>query len=541
MQKLAIRKTAGLTALIMTLSLMLPIFAYAAALVVKGDYNPETDELEIVLRVDKDVYAAEGDSIPVVVYSGDTVIGTIYLTYAEGYAEDGYYYYVYKKKAAEDDLDLKGYDAVHINVYSNSNDSVPLATYQLSDGDEPGDKPGDGDEPGDKPGDGGSGGGSAPSTGGNSGTVNANPDGSVNADLLKETLKSGSATIRISGEVAKLPASALTAGGVVTIVSDLGSYELPLDELDLEALAEQLGVKLDELYIVVTIAELKGDDKAAAEAAIAAAGGKAVSPIVNFKLEAVAGDKSVEIKKFSKLVKRTVKLTGEGSNLVGVRIKNGSANPVLTKVGEGEAAIYSTTNSIYAAIDVAPKSFADLVNHWAEKDVNKLASKLIVNGTGADKFEPKRDVTRAEFAAMIVRALGLEATGPASFSDVAASAWYADAVAAAAEAGIVKGYANGTFRPNDKITRQELAAMVVRAQKLAGRDVSLSSSEIATLLGGYKDADKISAWARAELAAAIKSGIVNGTSSKTVSPTSAANRAEAAVMILRLLDNVDFI
>jgi len=520
MKKLAIRKTAGLMALIMTISLLIPVIAYAASGFYKVDYDYTSGTITGEVYVDDAVYDA--------VYNGNGKIWikigkvdqVVYATYVR--AENGLYYYTFTvsgdtyKNLSNFNLDL---------YYSGS--STALATYTLAGA--PIIVP---------PIFGGIGGGVTTPT---DGVVKANPDGTVDANALKKALESGSATVEISGEVAKLPASALTEGGVVTVVSPLGSYELPLDELDLEALAEELGVSIDDLWIVVTIAELEGAAKAAAEAAIESAGGEAVSAIVDFKLEAVAGDKSVEINKFSKFVKRTLNLTDEGDNLVAVRIKGNTVNPIPTKVGEEDAAFFSNSNSVYAVIDVAPKSFSDLRNHWGVKDIHTLANKLIVNGTGAGKFEPKRDVTRAEFAAMIVRALGLQASEAANFSDVASSAWYADAVAAAAEYGIVKGDGTGKFRPTDKISRQEMAAMVIRAQELAGVEVVLSNSEVAAVLAGFKDAGQIGSWARAELAAAIESGVVAGTTAHTVSPNATATRAEAAVMIIRLLNNADFI
>jgi len=530
MKRLAIRKTAGLMALIMTISLLLPVIAHAAVEFVKKEYSPVSGQSTIVLRVTEDTYNAEGfegkDTVSILVYTNRVQLGLYDLVYSPDYAKDGAYYYVLGTRQPQ----LQSVtESVYLNLYSPADANVLLATYQLN-----------AVYPIFPPIFGGGGGVDTTPT---DGVVKASPDGTVDANALKEALKSGSATVEISGDVAKLPASALTEGGVVTIVSELGSYELPLDELDLEALADELGIfSLDDLVIVVTIAELEGADKEAAEAAIEAAGGNAVSAIVEFKVEAVAGNATIEIAKFGQFVKRTLALTGTGDNLVGVRInEDGTVSPVPTQVGKDEVVVYSNSNSVYAVIDVAPKSFSDLVNHWAKDEVTALANKLIINGTGAGKFSPKRDVTRAEFAAMIVRALGLKASGEANFSDVASSAWYAEAVAAAAEAGIVNGYTDGTFRPNNKITRQELAAMVVRAQKLAGLDVDLSDAEVAGLLSGYKDAGQIGAWARAELAAAIESGIVQGTSANTVSPTASANRAEAAVMIYRFLGNVDFI
>ncbi|AGA59926.1 putative S-layer protein [Thermobacillus composti KWC4] len=529
MKALIQRKTAGLLALMMAMSLLLPIVSYAAGF---RDVTSNNGNVTGTVYIPKSVYDANQDARNVIIHvyapNGD-FLGTV----------DGVYRGVYQGVYNNSITDVVYYDfsvssAAYINYsslqfkYFYPGATTADAVYG----------PIDRNYPVVPPIFGGIGGGVTTPT---DGVVKANPDGTVDANALKKALESGSAIVEITGEVAKLPASALTGGGVVTIVSPLGSYELPLDELDLEALAEELGVSIDDLWIVVTIAEPEGAAKAAAEAAIESAGGEAVSAIVDFKLEAVAGDKSVEINKFSKFVKRTLNLTGEGDNLVAVRIKGNSVNPIPTKVGEEDAAFFSNSNSIYAIIDVAPKSFSDLRNHWGVKDIHTLANKLIVNGTGAGKFEPKRDVTRAEFAAMIVRALGLQASGEAGFSDVASSAWYAEAVAAAAEAGIVKGDGTGKFRPTDKITRQELAAMVVRAQELAGVEIDLSNAEVAAVLTGFKDAGQIGSWARAELAAAIESGVVAGTTANTVSPNATATRAEAAVMIIRLLNNADFI
>jgi len=529
MKALIQRKTAGLLALMMALSLLLPIVSYAAGF---RDVVGNNGRVTGTVYIPKSVYdsSEEAKNVVIHVYSEDgAALGIV----------NGVYRGVYQGVYDNNVVDVVYYDFVVPSTEWSTYGSLKFR-YFYPGATEPGAEYGPVSRnyvPFVPPVFGGGGGGPSQSDG----AVKANPDGSVDANALKKALESGSATVEISGEVAKLPASALTQGGVVTIVSELGSYELPLDELNLEALAEELGVSIDGLTIVVTIAELQGADKAAAEKAIESAGGEAVSAIVEFKLEAVAGGQSVEINNFSQFVKRTLNLTGEGDNLVAVRITGNTVNPVPSKADDEAVAIFSNSNSVYAVIDVAPKSFSDLANHWAVKDITTLANKLIVNGTGAGKFEPKRDVTRAEFAALIVRALGLQASGAADFSDVPASAWYADAVAAAAEYGIVKGDGTGKFRPTDKITRQELAAMVVRAQALAGVEVDLSSTEVAALLAGFKDAGQIGSWARAELAAAIESGIVNGTSANTVSPTATATRAEAAVMIIRLLNNADFI
>jgi hypothetical protein len=520
-RKLAIRKTAGLMALIMSISLVLPIIAYAASGFSKVEYDPAQGSITGEVYVDAAVYGAKpGEKVWIKINLG-SVSGVVYATYVK--KEGDRYYYTFSVT----DSVYMNKDRFQLDLYYGESASLGSYTVERKSGD-------DNTNP------------IAPyippSSVSDSGVVKANPDGTVDANALKKALESGSATVEISGEVAKLPASALLGGGVVTIVSELGSYELPLEELDLEGLAEELGVALDDLVITVSIVELQGEAKEQAEQAVQAAGGKVVSKIVDFRIEAVAGDNSTEVTKFGVFVKRSLEATEEADNIVAVRIlEDGTVVPVPTKAADGKYEIYSNTNSVYALISVEPKSFSDLTNHWAAKDITTLANKLIVNGTGADKFEPGRNITRAEFAAMIVRALGLQATEAADFSDVPASAWYADEVAAAAEYGIVKGDGTGKFRPTDTITRQEMAVMVIRAQALAGKEVVLSADEIAAVLGGYSDAGQIGSWAQAELAAAIDAGIVRGTSDNTVTPNATATRAEAVAMIIRLLGNVDFI
>lgn len=513
MNKFFTRKTAGLLALMMTVSLLLPIIAFAA----KGFTNLSHDGSTVTGRVYTDVYSP-GYSPVIAVYDKngnrlDVAVNVTYVNYQD--AEGNYYYDISANVSTYNST----YFPLNVRYFYSASDSVYVEGTVAQ--------------------------GSSPSPGfvffPGAGDISVGTDGKVPAGPLKSALADGSATVRISGDVAHLPASALTAGGVVTIVADGASYELPLDELNLEELAKELGVEIDGLTISVTVAELTGDAKASAEAAVKTVDGEVIGGIFEFKIEAVAGDKKVEVNNFSKFIKRTIKLTGTASNAVAVRITGDEVASVPAMVYSTEAALYSKSNSVYTVINVEAKTFADLAGHWSQDEVEALASKLIVEGTGADKFEPTRAITRAEFAAMIVRALGLEANGSTDkFSDVASSAWYAGAVAAAADAGIVQGDTAGTFRPSAVITRQELAAMVVRAMKVAGKEVTLTDAEVSAALAPFADAGKLG-WAKAEVAAAVNAGIIEGQSATSVAPLANANRGEASAMVLRLLTNVGFI
>ncbi|MEW6572995.1 MAG: S-layer homology domain-containing protein [Bacillota bacterium] len=173
--------------------------------------------------------------------------------------------------------------------------------------------------------------------------------------------------------------------------------------------------------------------------------------------------------------------------------------------------------------DVGAGSFA-----WAWDAVEALAAAGAIDGVDGVHFEPARAMTRAEFSSLLVRALGLDSgDNPANhFTDVGSGDWYTAAVIAAAEAGLFKGYADGSFRPNDAITREEATVVLARA-------LNLAAPEGATDLR-YKDSDKISLWARDSVAIAAARGIVTGFPDGTFRPRTLASRAECAVMVFRL-------
>lgn len=187
--------------------------------------------------------------------------------------------------------------------------------------------------------------------------------------------------------------------------------------------------------------------------------------------------------------------------------------------------------SYYAVLEY-DKSFADLVGHWAEQAINELAAKHIVNGTSDTIFSPSQQLTRAQFAAMLVRALGLESTQDTAFTDVDGDAWYASAVAAAYQHGLVNGRGKGTFAPNEAITREELAVMLYRAYGTKGN--ASPSPEAPDL----KDRKQISSWALQEVNEALALGLMKGHANGTFTPQAKTTRAESAQALLNLLDRL---
>ncbi|OMG48437.1 hypothetical protein BK140_15995 [Paenibacillus macerans] len=160
---------------------------------------------------------------------------------------------------------------------------------------------------------------------------------------------------------------------------------------------------------------------------------------------------------------------------------------------------------------------------------------MIATGRTQQTYVPDAPVTRAEFAALIVRALGLaDSAAASSFRDVAASDWHAGPIQAAVKAGIVGGYADGMFRPDRTITRAEMAVMVFKALEYAGYQRGSAPQ------AAFADGAEIDAWA--EEAVQVLSGldIVNGDSRKRFAPKSNTTRGESAAVLNRMIRELTF-
>jgi len=193
--------------------------------------------------------------------------------------------------------------------------------------------------------------------------------------------------------------------------------------------------------------------------------------------------------------------------------------------------------SAYTILEYS-KTFADLAGHWAKKDVEKMASRHVARGISETQFAPDADVTRAQFAALLIRTLMIDEAAPtgAVFSDVPRDAWYAGAVETAYAHQLVSGMGGGLFVPDEKITREQMAAMITRALKAAGKPVILTQAQITEVLKAYADRAGVSPWATRAMAEAISTGIVKGRTATTLVPKGTATRAEAVVMLERLID-----
>ena len=196
-----------------------------------------------------------------------------------------------------------------------------------------------------------------------------------------------------------------------------------------------------------------------------------------------------------------------------------------------------TVGVSYAKADETPSktTFNDVsANDWFASAVDYVTGKGMMNGTADNTFSPKANTTRGMVVTVLYRLENQPSTSAASFTDVASGAYYANAVAWANANGIVSGYGSGKFGPNDKVTREQLAAILYRYAQYKKYDVSGANS-----LDGYTDVQSVSSYAVPALQWANAAGVVTGKSGSKLDPKGYATRAEVAAMLMRFCENVE--
>ena len=187
------------------------------------------------------------------------------------------------------------------------------------------------------------------------------------------------------------------------------------------------------------------------------------------------------------------------------------------------------------------KTFSDIVGSPAQASVEALAARGILNGRSTDLFDPEGLVTRAEFCAMVVRALGLEPVFSAvSFADVSKDDWFCSAVQTAYAYGIINGVSEAAFAPNDSITREQVCVMLTRAARLCGADTAMTPAAVRDALAVYTDYRSIGTWAQEEAAFCAASGIYVPQTA-AFEPACAFSRAEMAASLFSLLNFADLL
>ncbi|MEK3923929.1 InlB B-repeat-containing protein [Paenibacillus sp. FSL K6-2393] len=214
---------------------------------------------------------------------------------------------------------------------------------------------------------------------------------------------------------------------------------------------------------------------------------------------------------------------------------NGQLHFVPAVFTATQAEILSTQGGEYTIISMN-KVFNDVQQHWAGEDIQQMANKLIVDGRPDGSFAPEQPITRAEFTAMLVRAMGLSGGSvktelPSAFNDVDSEQWYANALITAGSKGLVNGFADGSFHPDGQITREQMATMLDRALNL----MKIPNDQLTGTTPSFTDASNISNWSSDAVARLVETGIVKGMNGGTFAPQENATRAQSTVMLMRLM------
>lgn len=275
-------------------------------------------------------------------------------------------------------------------------------------------------------------------------------------------------------------------------------------------------------------------------------GTKILSTPVSFEVNVVNGTTSSPLDVSSQIfIKRAFNVSGDiNTDNAGVLYLTGDdVNGVpatITRNLDGTKTVtVSRPGFSTYALATRPVAFTDISTSWAQSRIQGLANKFLLFGTTDTTFSPTKDVTRAEFAAMLTRALGLQAKGTSKFSDVTPTDWFAGSVAAAYEAGLINGVGNDKFDPNAVISRQDLAVMVARTLKLLNVPTkSLPGRE------PYADMPVIAPYAQESIKTLTENGLIAGVKTDDATlflPTQSTTREAAASVIYFLLQKGNLI
>lgn len=202
-------------------------------------------------------------------------------------------------------------------------------------------------------------------------------------------------------------------------------------------------------------------------------------------------------------------------------------NPFQSKVVSQETVLKNVSDAI-AATKNETKTFSDTANHWAASTITKAVKLRIIDGYEDGTFRPNAAVTRAEFAALMVRTFGLTAsTSTTAFPD-ASSNWAAGYINTLAAKGVVTGYPDGSFKPNASISRAEMAMILSRVMNFSVLSTSAPAS--------FADVSN-QHWAANAIREASSAKLVQGISESSFVPNSKATRAEAVTILIRALES----
>jgi hypothetical protein len=324
---------------------------------------------------------------------------------------------------------------------------------------------------------------------------------------------------------------------IVQVETGNGTYNLPVQELNLSKLAEQLNTSIGEIQIRIQINTASDEEGVLKKNQLTA-----VSDIVDFAVFASANNKEVELNQFMQSIKRSIKIKNKvnANRATAVRLNDDGTFTALPTYFDGNQAIFrSMTNSKYTVIE-HNQTFSDIEGLWNQEDVEKLASKFIIHGREDGTYGPFDDTKRIHLAVLLTRSLGLTTSKKydGRFTDVKGDEWFVEELMDAVEAGIIEGKGDGRFAPYESVTREQAAAMISRAMQYVGYDQQKLDTEKSII--NYKDSDTIGIWARDDVELLLQAGIMKGSETGQFGPRKPANRSQIASILNRFLVFIEY-
>ena len=276
-------------------------------------------------------------------------------------------------------------------------------------------------------------------------------------------------------------------------------------------------------------------------------GGGAVAPTTYDIVIPSALANTVKADKTKAAADDTVTLTVSGEGTLTVTDANGKS-VALTDLGSGKYTFKMPSAKVSVGFkttadqpcdggkDCPSAPFTDVdTAKWYHLSVDYVLTHKMMNGVSSRAFAPNANLTRGMLVQILYNLEGKPKGTAANFSDVQADAWYAEAVGWAASSKVVTGYADGTFRPNAAVTREQAAAILYRYAQSKGIDVSVGEN---TNILSYVDVQQASEYAIPALQWAVGAGVLNGKNGGRLAPTGTATRAEIAAIMQRWCENI---
>jgi hypothetical protein len=303
------------------------------------------------------------------------------------------------------------------------------------------------------------------------------------------------------------------------------STRFPVSTFAVDQIIQQENISLEDLSFIVQL-RLKE-----MPLFLQSEGFSNLSPVYRFNVVAKAGSELKSLilkgKVESTFGAEVIKAKAMAAQLDGQNL--GPALPIIPEIDK--VTIKHRWNQPFFYGENNNNTFKDIGGLWNEEQVKKLAARGIVKGKKDGTFGPHEPVSRIQFAVMLTRALGLysESEYRQQFSDVSGKEWFVPELLSAVEAGIIKGKNDGTFAPNDPITREQAAAMLGRAMRAVGYE-PLKLDETKNV-DNFRDVQQIT-WAREDVNLLLQANVLSGKADGSFAPRSYTTRSQ----MVKLLD-----